>query len=142
MFYSTNLGGIAGADSKCQAECGAGWKAMLVGGTRRATVTPYVGDEQLDWVIAKYTHHYNVHDQLIWRTDEIPAGRHRRAAMAVSLRTTSPQGRASCAERARSCCVFSNRLRVYCTQTAIGSNLFIAVKCSSAMGSWRRASGL
>lgn len=72
MFYSTNLGGIAGADAKCQAELGTGWKAFLVGGSRRATVTPYVGDGQLDWVIKKYTHYYNVHDQLIWRTDEIP----------------------------------------------------------------------
>ena len=69
--YSTNLGGIAGADSKCQTEYGAGWKALLVGGTRRATVTPFLGDGQLDWVIKKYTHYYNVQNQLVWRTDAI-----------------------------------------------------------------------
>lgn len=69
--YTTNLGGIAGADAKCQADFGAGWKALLVGGTRRATVTPFVGDGQLDWVIKKYTHYYNAQDQLVWRTDAI-----------------------------------------------------------------------
>jgi Protein of unknown function (DUF1554) len=72
MFYSTNLGGIAGADTKCQTEFGVGWKALLVGGSRRATVTPYRGDGQQDWVIQKYTHYYNVQDLLVWRTDEIP----------------------------------------------------------------------
>jgi hypothetical protein len=31
---------------------------------------------------------------------------------------------------------------LYCSQTATGSSLFIPSKCSSAIGSWRRASGL
>ncbi|MEO6598859.1 MAG: DUF1554 domain-containing protein [Polyangiaceae bacterium] len=67
--YSTNLGGIVGADAKCVAEFGSGWKALLVGSTRRATVTPFAGDQQLDWVIRKYRHYYNSNNQLLWRTD-------------------------------------------------------------------------
>jgi hypothetical protein len=70
-WYPTDLGGIAGADAKCQAEFGSGWKALLVGGTRIATRTPFVGDGQ-DWVIKKYTHYYNTQNQLAWRTDAIP----------------------------------------------------------------------
>ena len=70
--YPTNMGGISGADAACQTEFGVGWKALIVGGTRRATVTPFVGDSQLDWVIHKYTHYYNLQNQLVWRTDDIP----------------------------------------------------------------------
>jgi hypothetical protein len=70
-LYSTNLGGPSGADAICQSEFGAGWKALLVGGSRRATVTPLAGDGQQDWVIQKYTHYYNWLDQLIWRTDDL-----------------------------------------------------------------------
>jgi hypothetical protein len=69
--YATNMGGISGADGICVAEFGAQFKALLVGGSRRATVTPLVGDGQQDWVIHKYTHYYNASDQLIWRTDGI-----------------------------------------------------------------------
>lgn len=54
--YSTSLGGIAGADAACTAEAGAPAKALLVdesgcGGApcRRASVTPFAGDGQLDW---------------------------------------------------------------------------------------------
>ncbi|MEP6654806.1 MAG: DUF1554 domain-containing protein [Myxococcales bacterium] len=70
--YKTNLGGIAGADAICVTEFGSGWKALLVGGSRRATVTPFAADGQQDWVIKKYTHYYNASDQLLWRTDTIP----------------------------------------------------------------------
>jgi hypothetical protein len=70
-FYPAKMGGIAGADVNCQAEFGASYKALLVGGTRRATSTPLKGDNQQDWVIKKYTHYYNSLDQLIWRTDAI-----------------------------------------------------------------------
>ena len=69
--YSTNLGGIAGADAKCHTWFGDGYKALLVGATRRATVTPFRGDFQLDWVIAKYRHYYNLQNELIWRTDAV-----------------------------------------------------------------------
>ena len=70
-FYSTNLGGPSGADAICQAEFGSAWKALIVGGSRRATVTPLAGDGQQDWVIQKYTHYYNYLDQFIWRTDDL-----------------------------------------------------------------------
>lgn len=67
-----SFGGIAGADAKCVEEFGVGWKALLVGGSRRATVTPLVGDGAKDWVIHKYTHYYSSHeDKLIWRTDDV-----------------------------------------------------------------------
>ncbi len=46
-------------------------KALLVGATRRATVAPFAGDQQLDWVIRKYTYYYNSNNQLLWRTDGI-----------------------------------------------------------------------
>jgi hypothetical protein len=70
-FYSTDLGGPSGADAICQAEFGSAWKAFLVGGSRRATVTPLAGDGQQDWVIQKYTHYYNTRDEFIWRTDDL-----------------------------------------------------------------------
>jgi hypothetical protein len=69
--YSTNLGGIPGADGICLMEFGVGWKAFLVGGNRQATATPFVGDQQSDWVIRKYTYYYNSHDQLVWITDNV-----------------------------------------------------------------------
>ncbi len=69
--YSTNLGGISGADAKCVQVWGAGYKALLVGATRRATVTPFKGDQQLDWVTQKYRYYYNNDNQLIWRTDDV-----------------------------------------------------------------------
>lgn len=71
-LYSTNLGGIAGADAKCVQWFGAEYKALLVGATRRATVTPFKGDQQLDWVLAKYRYYYSHQNILIWRTDEVP----------------------------------------------------------------------
>jgi hypothetical protein len=71
-LYSTNLGGPTGADTICQNEFGADWKALVVGGARRATVTPFLGDGQLDWVIHKYTYYYNAQNQLLWRTDSVP----------------------------------------------------------------------
>ena len=71
MHYTTNLGGISGADAKCQTQFGTGWKALLVGGSRRATVTPYAGDKQQDWVIQKYTYYYTFDDKLVWRTDNV-----------------------------------------------------------------------
>jgi hypothetical protein len=70
-FYATNLGGIGGADAICQTEFDAGWKALLVGGTRRATTTAFVGNGQQDWVLHKYTYYFNFNDTLIWRTDGV-----------------------------------------------------------------------
>ncbi|MDP9152245.1 MAG: DUF1554 domain-containing protein [Myxococcota bacterium] len=71
-FGSGNLGGPSGADTSCQTQFGAGWKALVVGGTRRATLTPFVGDGAQDWVLQKYTYYYNAQSQLIWRTDSVP----------------------------------------------------------------------
>lgn len=67
-----NMGGPAGGDQFCRTEFGDGWKALLVGGGRRATVTPNRGDGQTDWVISKFTHYYNAEGQLLWRTDSVP----------------------------------------------------------------------
>ncbi len=72
--YDGNLGGPSGADAVCQEvfnHRGGKWKALLVGGGRRATTTPYMGDNQQDWVIKKYTFYYNSKDELIWRTDAL-----------------------------------------------------------------------
>jgi hypothetical protein len=72
QFYSTNLGGISGADAKCASELGSGYQALIVGAGRRATSTPLKGDGAQDWVVHKYVHYFNAKDQLVWRTDEIP----------------------------------------------------------------------
>ena len=70
--YSGNLGGPSGADQSCQREFGGdAWKALIVGGARRATRTPLRADDQADWVIKKYTHYYNANDQFLWRTDDV-----------------------------------------------------------------------
>jgi hypothetical protein len=69
--YPANMGGIAAADMNCQKELGAGYKALLVGGSRRATTTPLKGDNQSNWVIRKYAYYYNSMDQLVWRTDDV-----------------------------------------------------------------------
>jgi hypothetical protein len=58
-------------DTKCQAEFGTKYKALLVGGSRRATMTPLKGDNQADWVTRRYTYYYNGLDQLVWRTDDV-----------------------------------------------------------------------
>ncbi len=72
-YPAGGLGGIAGADAKCVLELGMGWKALLVGGGRRATTTPLLGDGAKDWVIHKYTHYYSYfEDKLLWRTDAVP----------------------------------------------------------------------
>jgi hypothetical protein len=71
-LYSSDLGGISGADAKCEDELGSGWKALIVGGSRRATTTPFLGDGSDEWVVHKWVHYYNWNDELIWRTDEVP----------------------------------------------------------------------
>jgi hypothetical protein len=70
--YSGNLGGPAGADHLCQQEFGSGWKALLVGGGRRASQTPFKADGQSDWVVAKYTHYFNESGEPVWRTESVP----------------------------------------------------------------------
>jgi hypothetical protein len=71
-YLAGSLGGITGADAKCELEFGLGWKALLVGGGRRATTTPLLGDGAKDWVIKKYTYYYSYYaDALVWRTDAV-----------------------------------------------------------------------
>ncbi|HEX2734144.1 MAG TPA: DUF1554 domain-containing protein [Polyangiaceae bacterium] len=67
-----NFGGPEAADAACELEFGTGWKALIVGGGRRATSSPYLGDDAEDWVLHPYVHYYNWRDELVWRTDETP----------------------------------------------------------------------
>jgi len=87
--YDGNLGGIRGADAICQGEFGGEYKALLTGGQRRATVTPFLGDGQQDWVLRKYTHYLRGSDGVvIWRTDGVPllgASGGRKQALFVNL---------------------------------------------------------
>jgi hypothetical protein len=69
--HGSDLGGIAGADAICVGDFGPGWKALLAAASRRATVTPFVGDGQLDWVIKPYTYYFNEEGLLVWRTDAV-----------------------------------------------------------------------
>jgi hypothetical protein len=68
-FYPGNLGGPIGADQICRSKFGAGYKALIVGGGRRATETALRGDGQTDWVLRKFTHYFNEQNALVWRTD-------------------------------------------------------------------------
>lgn len=70
-IHGSNLGGIAGADAICAGDFGQGWKALLVGSSRRATLSPFVGDGQLDWVLKPFTYYFNERNQLAWRTDDV-----------------------------------------------------------------------
>ena len=70
-LYPGGLGGPTGADQICQTEFGVGWKALLVGGGRIATVTPLKGDGQASWVLRKFTYYYNDRSEFIWRTDDV-----------------------------------------------------------------------
>jgi hypothetical protein len=81
--YTGNVGGPGGADAICQGQFGTGWKGLLVGGSRRATVIPYSGDSPQDWALQKYTYYYNAQNQLIWRTDDV-------ALLGVSNGTQQP----------------------------------------------------
>jgi hypothetical protein len=73
-FVSAALNGIAGADGMCASMFGSGtsaYKALLVDGRKRiATVTPYVGDGQVDWALQKYTQYVNGDGKEIFVTDE------------------------------------------------------------------------
>lgn len=59
----------------CQTEFaskGGTWKALIVGGGRVATITPYTGSGRSNWVIQKYTEYYNGAGRLIWTTEDVP----------------------------------------------------------------------
>jgi hypothetical protein len=64
--HQGSLGGIAGADAKCPA----GYKAMIADGVNRvASVTPNLGDGQVDWVLKPFTYYRNGANQLVFFTD-------------------------------------------------------------------------
>lgn len=68
------VGGIPAADAHCATEFGdsaSTWKALLVGGGRVASATPFTGDGQVDWVLAPYTKYYNWEGRLMWTTDDV-----------------------------------------------------------------------
>lgn len=73
--FSTNgdMGGGAAidhVDSRCEAAGLAGYKAMFADGTnRRASVSPYVGDGQVDWVLTPWTRYLRDDGELVWITD-------------------------------------------------------------------------
>jgi hypothetical protein len=63
-------------DPLCQTEFGITYKSLIVvpvtGSSRRiATITPYRGDGQVDWVLGPYTRYVNSVGDLIWATDEV-----------------------------------------------------------------------
>lgn len=62
---------IATVDAACEAAGLTGYRAMFADGVnRRATVTPYVGDSQVDWVLTPWTRYVRDSGELIWITDE------------------------------------------------------------------------
>ncbi len=81
MVTNTNLQGsfafedsaVAIADSVCETELGTGARAMFSEGTtRRATVTPLVGDGAIDWVLHPWTRYSSANGDLVWITDATP----------------------------------------------------------------------
>lgn len=80
--YNGNLGGTAGADTKCMTDAanpmGPGngsWKALIVGGERRACSTPYCSGgaaENIDWALKPNTNYVRPNGLVIGNTD--PAG--------------------------------------------------------------------
>ncbi|MBV1859209.1 MAG: DUF1554 domain-containing protein [Nannocystaceae bacterium] len=73
--YSTNgdMGGGAAVDhvdGRCEAAGLVGYKAMFADGTnRRASVSPFVGDGQIDWVLTPWTRYLTEDGDLVWTTD-------------------------------------------------------------------------
>ena len=70
---SFTTGGDFGPDPVAFADshCNAGEKALFAfGSTRRATTTPYVVDNPIDWVIQTYTYYYNEYDEPVFLTDD------------------------------------------------------------------------
>lgn len=62
---------IATVDAACEAAGHMGYRAMFADGVnRRATVTPYLGDSQVDWVLTPWTRYVRDSGELIWITDE------------------------------------------------------------------------
>ncbi len=68
-----DLGGASAAasvDAACEAAGFPGYKAMFADGvSRRATLTPYTGDGQIDWVLSPWTRYVRPDGALVWVTD-------------------------------------------------------------------------
>ncbi len=63
---------IAVVDAGCAAEFGAGAVALFAyGEERRATLTPFAGDDQIDWVLTPWTRYLNDEGDLVWVTESI-----------------------------------------------------------------------
>jgi hypothetical protein len=62
--------GVSGADMKCESVVGSTYRAFIVDGVNRiASVSPFHGDGQVDWVLKKYMQYQNMSNQVIWTTD-------------------------------------------------------------------------
>jgi hypothetical protein len=60
---------VAAADSHCEA----GYKAMFAfGNVRRATTIPLQSSGAVDWVVRPYTYYYNVNNEPVFLTDDVP----------------------------------------------------------------------
>jgi len=79
QFFTGNLGGVSGADAKCVAAFGAGWKALISDpGKRQATRTQadhlsgtgIEAIDPIDWVLSPFTRYLNSKDEEVWTTDE------------------------------------------------------------------------
>lgn len=78
MGHNANFGGIAQADAYCNLDSnkpekllslGADYKAMLVGDTRRASVSPNAGDGQIDWVLQPLQEYKRADETVIGTTN-------------------------------------------------------------------------
>jgi hypothetical protein len=79
QFFDGNLGGVAGADAKCAAAFGAGWKAVISDGVKRQATSTQADHlsgtgieavDPIDWVLKPFTRYLNSKEQVVWTTDE------------------------------------------------------------------------
>ncbi|AAN48161.1 extracellular matrix-binding protein Lp95 [Leptospira interrogans] len=78
--HNANFGGITQADGYCNLDSnkpskllslGGGYKAMLVGDTRRASLSPNAGDGQIDWVLKPLQEYRRSDDTIIGTTNSV-----------------------------------------------------------------------
>jgi len=70
-FGSPTVVGVL--DAGCATEFGAGALALFAhGDERRASASPYAGDDAVDWVLQPWTRYLNDAGELIWLTESIP----------------------------------------------------------------------
>lgn len=69
---NSNFGGVPNPVVYADAQCDPGFTALFVDGTNRvASVTPYTGDGQVDWVLQPWTEYVNSDGQRIWTTTDL-----------------------------------------------------------------------